>query len=35
MIDKYTISFKTLQQLGISEPEFYVDLVYKFKKTNF
>ena len=29
---KYSISLKTLLQQGISEPEFYGDLVYRFKK---
>ena len=31
-IDKYNIGLKTLQQQGISEPIFYADLVYKFKR---
>ena len=39
LIVKYNIGLKTLLQQGISEPIFYVDLVYKFKrivgKTNF
>ena len=29
---KYNIGFKTLLQQGISEPLFYGDLVYKFKR---
>ena len=29
---KYSISLKTLLQKGISEPEFYGDLVYRFRK---
>ena len=29
---KYRVSLKTLLQQGISEPEFYGDLVYRFKK---
>ena len=32
MIDKYNIGLKTLLQEGISEPVFYGDLVYKFKR---
>ena len=32
MIIKYNICFKTLLQQGISEPVFYGDLVYKFKR---
>ena len=39
LIVKYNIGLKTLLQQGISEPIFYGDLVYKFKrivgKTNF
>ena len=39
LIIKYSIGLKTLLQLGISEPIFYGDLVYAFKrivgKTNF
>ena len=31
LIVKYNIGLKTLLQLGISEPIFYGDLVYKFK----
>ena len=29
---KYNIGLKTLLQLGMSEPIFYCDLVYKFKR---
>ena len=29
---KYSVSLKTLLQQGISEPEFYGDLVYRFRK---
>ena len=32
MIEKYHVSPKKLMQQGISNPEFYGDLVYKFKK---
>ena len=32
LIDKYHVSLKELMQLGICNPEFYGDLVYKFKK---
>ena len=32
LIVKYNIGLKTLQQQGISEPIFYGDLVYKFKR---
>ena len=31
-ISKYNVGLKTLLSEGLSEPEFYVDLVYKFKK---
>ena len=31
-VEKYTVSLKTLLQQGISEPEFYADLVYRFRK---
>ena len=31
-IVKYNIGLKTLLQQGISEPIFYADLVYKFKR---
>ena len=30
--EKYSVSLKTLLQQGISEPEFYGDLVYRFRK---
>ena len=33
LIVQYNIGLKTLLQLGISEPIFYSDLVYKFKRT--
>ena len=32
LISKYDVEFKTLLSEGLSEPEFYGDLVYKFKK---
>ena len=32
LIVKYNIGLKTLQQQGISEPIFYGNLVYKFKR---
>ena len=32
LLEKYSVSLKTLLQQGISEPEFYGDLVYKFRK---
>ena len=32
MLEKYSVSPKTLLQQGISEPEFYGDLVYRFRK---
>ena len=32
LLEKYSVSLKTLLQQGISEPEFYGDLVYRFKK---
>ena len=32
LIVKYSIGLKTLLQKGISEPVFYGDLVYKFKR---
>ena len=32
LIVKFNIGFKTLLQQGISEPTFYGDLVYKFKR---
>ena len=32
MISKYNVGLKTLLGEGLSEPEFYGDLVYKFKK---
>ena len=32
LLEKYSVSLETLLQQGISEPEFYGDLVYRFKK---
>ena len=32
LVEKYSVSLKTLLQQGISEPEFYGDLVYRFIK---
>ena len=32
LIEKYSVSLKTLLQQGISEPEFYSGLVYRFRK---
>ena len=32
LLEKYSVNLKTLLQQGISEPEFYGDLVYRFKK---
>ena len=32
LLEKYSVSLKTLLQQGIPEPEFYGDLVYRFKK---
>ena len=32
LISKYNVRLKTLLNEGLSEPEFYGDLVYKFKK---
>ena len=32
LVEKYSVSVKTLLKLGISEPEFYGDLVYIFRK---
>ena len=32
LLEKYSVSLKTLLQEGISEPEFYGDLVYSFRK---
>ena len=32
MISNYNVGLKSLLHLGLSEPEFYGDLVYKFKK---
>ena len=33
LVEKYSVSLKTLLQQGISEPEFYDDLVYRFRKS--
>ena len=33
LLEKYSVSLKTLLQQGISEPEFYGDLVYRFRTT--
>ena len=32
LVSKYNVGLKTLLLQGLSEPEFYCDLVYKFKK---
>ena len=32
LLEKYNVSLKTLLQQDISEPEFYGDLVYRFRK---
>ena len=32
MISKYNVGLKSLLRQGLSEPEFYGDLVYKLKK---
>ena len=32
MVEKYNVGLKTLLQQGISEPEFYGDFVYRFRK---
>ena len=32
LVSKFNIDLKTILRLGLSEPEFYDDLVYKFKK---
>ena len=32
LLEKYIVSLKTLLQRGISEPEFYGDVVYRFRK---
>ena len=32
LLEKYSVSLKTLLHQGISEPEFYGDLVYRFRK---
>ena len=32
LVEKYSVSLKTILQQGISEPECYGDLVYRFRK---
>ena len=32
LVSKFNVGFKTLLHQGLSEPEFYGDLIYKFKK---
>ena len=32
LVEKYSVHLKTLLQQGISEPEFYGDSVYRFRK---
>ena len=32
LVEKYNVSLKTFLQQGISEPEFFGDLVYRFRK---
>ena len=32
LVEKYSVSLKTLLQQGISEPEFYGDIVYRFRR---
>ena len=32
MVSKFNVGLKTLLHQGLSEPEFYADLVYKLKK---
>ena len=32
LVSKFNVGLKTLFHQGLSEPEFYGDLVYKFKK---
>ena len=34
IVTKYNVGFKRLIHQGLSEPEFYGDLVYKFRKKN-
>ena len=34
LVSKFNVGLKTLLHQGLSEPEFYGDLVYKFKKKN-
>ena len=35
LVEKYSVSLKTFLQPGISEPEFYGDLVYRFVGKSF
>ena len=32
LVSKFNVGLKTLLHQGLSEPEFYSDLIYKFKK---
>ena len=34
LLSKYNVGLKTLSVQGLSEPEFFGDLVYKFRKNN-
>ena len=34
LVSKFNVGLKSLQQQGLSEPEFYGDLVNKFRKKN-
>ena len=34
IVSEYNVGLKTLLMQGLSEPEFYGDLVYKFRKNN-
>ena len=34
IVSKYNVGLKTLLLRGLSEPEFYGDMVYKFRKNN-
>ena len=34
LVSKYNVGLKTLLLQSLSEPEFYGDLVYKFRKNN-
>ena len=35
MVYKYNVGLKTLPLQALLDPEFYCDLVYKFKKINY